>query len=233
MISRFYQVVIACFFIAIIPQCKRRHVNAVKDIDGNTYKTVLIGNFWWMTGNLRSTRLNDGSIIPCISDQSAWLRSGSFAYCYYKNNTAYFDTLGFLYNWYAVNSGKLCPAGWRVPADNEWKLLEGYADTRYGPEDPVWDKMGLRGFDAGQRLRSARGWRKGITGTDDLGFSALPGGERLTRFFAGGSSGFWWTSTEASPSSAYYRNLIYSYELVARDTHPKRMGFSVRCIKDK
>jgi uncharacterized protein (TIGR02145 family) len=217
----------------MIPQCKRTQVNTVKDIDGNIYKTVLIGNFWWMTENLRSARLNDGSIIPFVSDQSAWLRSGSFAYCYYKNDPGYIDTLGFLYNWYAVNSGKLCPAGWRVPADNEWKLLEGYADTRYGPGDPVWDKMGLRGFDAGQRLRSAHGWRKGINGTDDLGFSALPGGERLTRFFAGGSSGFWWTSTEASTSSAYYRNLIYSYELVARDTHPKRMGFSVRCIKDK
>jgi uncharacterized protein (TIGR02145 family) len=72
-----------------------------------------------------------------------------------------------------------------------------------------------------------------VTGTDDLGFSALPGGERLSRFYAGGSSGFWWTGTEASASSAYYRSLIYSFELVARDTHPKRMGFSVRCIKNK
>ena len=205
----------------------------MKDIDGNIYSTALIGDYWWMTENLKSTRFNDGSNIPCVKDQSIWLRLDSFAYCYYQNNENYADTLGFLYNWYAVNSGKLCPTGWRVPTDNEWKQIEGTADTKYSTNDSIWNKLGLRGFDAGQKLKSVKGWRKGVTGTDDLGFSALPGGERLSRFYAGGSSGFWWTSTEASASSAYYRSLIYSFELVARDTHPKRMGFSVRCIKNK
>jgi uncharacterized protein (TIGR02145 family) len=205
----------------------------MKDIDGNIYSTALIGDYWWMTENLKSTRFNDGSNIRCVKDQSIWLRLESFAYCYYQNNENYADTLGFLYNWYAVNTGKLCPTGWRVPTDNEWKQIEGTADTKYSTNDSIWVKLGLRGFDAGQKLKSAKGWRKGVTGTDDLGFSALPGGERLSRFYAGGSSGFWWTSTEASASSAYYRSLIYSFELVARDTHPKRMGFSVRCIKNK
>jgi uncharacterized protein (TIGR02145 family) len=186
-----------------------------------------------MTENLKSTRFNDGSVIPCIKDQSIWLRLDSSAYCFYQNNENFADTLGFLYNWYAVNSGKLCPNGWRVPTDYEWKELEGSADTKYGIGDSIWNKMGLRGFDAGQRLKSVTGWRKGVTGTDDLGFSALPGGERLSRFYAGSSSGFWWTSTEASTSSAYYRSLVYSFELIARDTHPKRMGFSIRCIKNK
>jgi uncharacterized protein (TIGR02145 family) len=232
-ISRFCQILSACLILTINSQCKRTHNNTVKDIDGNIYKTDLIGNFWWMTENLKSTRFNDGSIIPCIKDQSIWLRSDSFAYCYYQNNESYADTLGFLYNWYAVNSGKLCPNGWRVPTDNEWRQIEGSADTKYGIGDSIWNKTGLRGFDAGQRLRSVKGWRNGVTGTDNLGFSALPGGERLSRFYGGGSSGFWWTSTEASTSSAYYRSLIYSFELVARDTHPKRMGFSVRCIKNK
>ncbi len=214
-------------------QCRRTESNTVKDVDGNIYSTVLIGDYRWMTENLKSTRFNDGSEIPCIEDQWTWLRSYMAAYCFYQNNENYIDTLGFLYNWYAVNSGKLCPAGWRVPSDKEWVQLEGTADTKYGPGDSIWNKRGLRGFDAGQRLRSVSGWRKGIPGTDDLGFSGLPGGERLTRFFAGGSSGFWWTSSEASSASAYYRCLIYSFETVARDTHPKRMGFSVRCIKDK
>ena len=214
-------------------QCRQAGSNTVKDVDGNIYSTVLIGDYRWMTENLKSTRFNDGSEIPCIEDQWTWLRSYTPAYCYYQNNENYIDTLGFLYNWYAVNSGKLCPAGWRVPSDKEWVQLEGTADTKYSPGDSIWNKRGLRGFDAGQRLRSVSGWRKGIPGTDDLGFSGLPGGERLTRFFAGGSSGFWWTSSEASSASAYYRCLIYSFETVARDTHPKRMGFSVRCIQDK
>jgi len=233
MISRFYLILLACFMLVINSHCKRAESNTIKDIDGNIYSTALIGDYWWMTENLKSTRFNDGSNIPCVKDQSIWLRLGSFAYCYYQNNEKYADTLGFLYNWYAVTSGKLCPTGWRVPTDNEWKQIEGTADTKYSTNDSIWNKLGLRGFDAGQKLKSVKGWRKGVTGTDDLGFSALPGGERLSRFYAGGSSGFWWTSTEASASSAYYRSLIYSFELVARDTHPKRMGFSVRCIKNK
>lgn len=233
MTTRFCQILSACLLLTINMQCTRTHSRTVKDIDGNIYNTALIGNYWWMTENLKSSRFNDGSVIPCIKDQYIWLRADSFAYCYYQNNERHADTLGFLYNWFAVNTGKLCPDGWRVPTDNEWKQIEGFADTRYGLGDSIWNEMGLRGFDAGQRLKAVSGWRKGMTGTDNYGFSGLPGGERLTRFYGGGSSGFWWTSTEASEASAYYRNLIYSLELVARDTHPKRMGFSVRCIKDK
>jgi len=222
----------ACFAITINTNCKRTE-STIKDIDGNVYKTVILGDFYWMTENLKSTRFNDGSTIPCIKDQSMWLRFDSAAYCYYQNRDSYIDTFGLMYNWHTVNTGKLCPIGWRVPTDEEWKKIEGLADTRHKVGDSVWNKMGLRGSDAGQRLKSVKGWREGINGTDDLGFSALPGGERLSRFYAGGSSGFWWTSTEASASSAYYRNLIYSFEQIARDTHPKRMGFSVRCIKNK
>jgi uncharacterized protein (TIGR02145 family) len=233
MITRSYLFLFVCFMLATSSQCKRTDSNTMKDIDGNIYSTALIGDYWWMTENLKSTRFNDGSNIPCVKDQSIWLRLESFAYCYYQNNENYADTLGFLYNWYVVSTGKLCPNGWRVPTDNEWKQIEGTADTKYSSNDSICDKLGLRGFDAGQRLKSVKGWRKGVTGTDDLSFSALPGGERLSRFYAGGSSGFWWTSTVASASSAYYRSLIYSFELVARDTHPKRMGFSVRCIKNK
>lgn len=230
---RCYRIFAAIILLSVNTQCNRNNNRTVKDIDGNVYGTVLIGDFWWMAENLKSTRFNNGSGIPCIKDQSKWLRSNSPAYCFYQNNEDYIDTLGLLYNWYSVSSGKLCPEGWRVPTDNEWKQIEGSADTRFGIGDSAWDKMGLRGFDAGQRLKSVSGWRNGVTGTDVLGFSALPGGERLTRFYAGGSSGFWWTGTEASSSSAYYRSMIYAYEYVARDTHPKRMGFSVRCIKNK
>ena len=162
-----------CSIPALFSQCNRDDSAIVKDIDGNIYGTVLIGDYLWIAENLKTTRFNDGFSIPCVKDQSIWLRSDTAAYCYYQNNVNYGDTLGFLYNWYAVNSGKLCPTGWKIPSDSDWIQIEG------------------------------------------------------------GSSGFWWTSTEASASSAYYRSLIYSFEQVARDTHPKRMGFSVRCIKNK
>jgi len=212
--------------------CRNNNSNTVKDIDGNVYRTVEIGKYRWMAENLKTTRYNNGDEIPLVTEQSVWIRLNNGAYSPYKNGISYAETFGFLYNWHAVNSGKLCPEGWRVPGDEEWKELEGIADTEYGIGDTIWNKPGLRGFDAGQRLRAVTGWRPGIPGTDQLGFSAVPGGEHLTRFYAGGSSGFWWTSSEASDKSAWYRNLIYSFGEVARDTHPKRMGFSVRCIRD-
>jgi uncharacterized protein (TIGR02145 family) len=232
MISRLCKIIVISLLVAISIHCKRSGTYTIKDIDGNVYHTALIGKHRWMTENLKTTRYSDGSGIPCIKDQYLWLRLDSSAYCYYQNNESYADTFGIMYNWFAVNSGKLCPDGWRVPTDEDWKYLEGSVDTRYGIGDTVWQKLGLRGSDAGQRLKSATGWRSGINGTDNYGFHAVPGGERLSRFYAGGSSGFWWSSTEASQSSAYYRSLIYSFEYVARDTHPKRMGFSVRCIKN-
>lgn len=218
--------------IAVNTYCRRSDNGTIKDIDGNIYHTALIGKHRWMTENLKTTRYNDGSGIQCVEDQEIWLRLDSAAFCYYQNNESYAYTFGIMYNWFAVNTGKLCPDGWRVPSDADWQYLEGYVDTKYGVGDSVWQKFGLRGSDAGLRLKSATGWRPGIKGADNFGFHAFPGGERLSRFYAGGSSGFWWSSTEASHSSAYYRSLIYSFEYVARDTHPKRMGFSVRCVKE-
>jgi uncharacterized protein (TIGR02145 family) len=197
-----YSLIIIGLILLLNWYCKRVNSNTVKDIDGNVYKTVLIGKYKWMAENLKTTTYNNGTDIPNVTDQSAWLRLSIGAYCWYNNNESYADTFGLLYNWYAVNTGYLCPDGWRVPKDEEWKYLEGYVDTKYGIGDSVWDKSGLRGYDAGQRLKTTSGWRSGVNGTDNFGFSALPGGEHLSRFYAGGSSGFWWSSTEASSSSA-------------------------------
>jgi uncharacterized protein (TIGR02145 family) len=225
-----YNLVFFMLVVMLASFCSRID-NSVKDIDGNVYSTVVIGKYKWMQENLKTTTYNDGTKIPNVTEQSTWLHLNNGAFCLYNNNESYADTFGLLYNWYAVNTGRLCPNGWRVPTDEEWKYLEGYADTKYPVGDSQWDKPGLRGYDAGQRLKATSGWRRGVTGTDYFGFSALPGGEHLSRFYAGGSSGFWWSSTEASASSAWYRNLIYSFEYAARDTHPKRMGFSIRCLK--
>lgn len=221
-------IIIGLIFISL--SCKRS--DTVEDIDGNVYKTVVIGKYRWMAENLRTKYYNTGAEIPEVSEQSVWFRLSNDAFCRYNNDQNYADTFGLLYNWYVVNTGSLCPDGWRVPTDEEWKYLEGSVDSRYGIEDPHWDRAGLRGEDAGLILKNTSGWRPGVSGTNNYGFSALPGGERLSRFYAGGSSGFWWSSSEASESSAWYRSLIYSFEYVARDTHPKRMGFSVRCITD-
>jgi uncharacterized protein (TIGR02145 family) len=206
----------------------------VTDIDKNVYKTAVIGKYVWMAENLKTTTLNNGTKIPNITGNSNWAGLSTGAYCWYNDNKTNADTYGALYNWYIVNTGILCPIGWRVPSDNEWKYLEGYVDSIHGVGDSVWNNSGLRGIDAGKRLKAISGWRLGGNGSDDFSFSALPGGERLNSFNnTGGSSGFWWSSNENGASSAWYRCITYSFEEVARDIHPKKMGFSVRCLKDK
>jgi uncharacterized protein (TIGR02145 family) len=187
-----------------------------------------------MAENLSTTRYNDGKEIQIVEGNLNWSGLTSPAYCWYDDDKNNSITYGALYNWYAVNTGKLCPCGWRIPSDKEWKYLEGYVDSLYRIDDQTWDKSGLRGYDAGKHLKAKSGWRQGGNGTDDFGFSALPGGERLTNFNnTKSSSGFWWSSTEDDIFNAWYRGMIYSFEEISRDRHPKKMGFSVRCLRNK
>jgi uncharacterized protein (TIGR02145 family) len=206
----------------------------VMDIDGNKYKTVIINNQVWMAENLRTTKYNDGSEIPYIQDSIVWKNLTSGAYCWYNNNDSNANKYGALYNWYAVETNKLCPVGWHIPSDEEWKILEGFVDSKYNVGDSIWDNLRNRGYDAGLQLKSGKGWKRDQNGSDRFGFSALPGGERCSkgRFFQKYISGFWWTSSEYDKSMAWYRNVFYDYELIYREIHPKFFGFSVRCVKD-
>jgi uncharacterized protein (TIGR02145 family) len=106
-----YSLIIIGLILILNWYCKRVNSNTVKDIDGNVYKTVLIGKYKWMAENLKTTTYNNGTDIPNVTDQSAWLRLSIGAYCWYNNNESYADTFGLLYNWYAVNTGYLCPDG--------------------------------------------------------------------------------------------------------------------------
>jgi len=207
----------------------------VIDVDGNIYRTVKIGSQVWMAENLRTTRFNNGIEIQNITADSIWVKLENCAYCWYNNDETYKNKYGALYNWYAVNTGKLCPVGWHIPSDEEWKILEGTVDSRFSVGDTVWNRERNRGFDVGQRLMATSGWDSEGNGTNDFGFSALPGGERLKRngrFFIAGTNGFWWSSTEYNESSAMYRSLLYGVEYMFRFYHPKGFGFSVRCIMD-
>jgi len=206
----------------------------VTDIDGNVYQTVVIGKYEWMAENLKTTTYNNGTKILYVTKDSAWTSLSNDAYCWYNNNENNVKTYGALYNWYAVNTGNLCPDGWRVPSDEEWKYLEGYVDTQYGVGNPIWNSTGGQGSDASQRLKATSGWKSGGNGTDSFGFSALPGGERLSRgrFFIVGCNGFWWSSSEYNTSYAWYRSIIYSIDNIIRNGHDKRFGFSIRCLRD-
>jgi uncharacterized protein (TIGR02145 family) len=195
----------------------------VKDVEGNVYKTVTIGSQTWMAENLRSIKLTDGSQIPYISDKNSWSLLTSPGYSYYSNDSiSYKYQGGALYNWYTINTKKLCPAGWHVPSENEWTTLIS--------------SLGVDSI-AGGKLKSTGtiSWISPNTAaTNSTGFNALPSGYR----FYNGSynnfyySGNWWTSTEYSATAAKYCYLVYNKGNLGKNYLDKQYGFSVRCIKD-
>jgi uncharacterized protein (TIGR02145 family) len=197
----------------------------VSDIGGNVYSTVTIGSQLWMAENLKTKFYNDGTPILYISRSDEWVSLSIPAYCWYNNkepsvNHAY----GALYNWYSVNTGKLCPKEWHVPSDTEWKILEMYLGMSQMEADDVL----LRGSDQGYKLKSTSGWFRDRfwdgNGSNISGFTALPGGNRET--------GDWWSSTSENPDKAWFRGLSWDWNFVLRLEDNIRSGYSVRCIRD-
>ena len=197
----------------------------VQDIDGNVYKTVKIGNQWWMVENLKTTHEADGTAIPLVTDNNEWANLGDNdtdkAYCYYNNSTDSLVKYGALYTYAAAKDA--CPDGWHLPSDAEWTELVNYIAN-----DGHSDIEGIA-------LKSTTGWYNNSNGTDNYGFSALPGG--LRRCYNGafdlvGKYGYWWSSTEYQSSYAYFRSLYYNNSIVGRNNDYKSYGYSVRCVRD-
>ncbi|MCB8964380.1 MAG: fibrobacter succinogenes major paralogous domain-containing protein [Bacteroidales bacterium] len=188
----------------------------VKDIDGNIYSTVTIGNQVWMKENLKVTKYNDGTAISNVTANNSWSALNTPAYCWYQNDyETYGKDLGALYNWFTVNSAdNLCPSGWHVPTDAEWATLVSY----------------LGGTEiAGGKLKTVE-----RNGTDDYGFSAVAAGGRDDYeggFYPLDESSFW-TVTDGTDGGAW-RYVMYDRNTYAiRHNAYKRKGLSVRCIKD-
>jgi len=131
---------------------------------------------------------------------------------------------GRLYDWSTAKW--ICPPGWHLPTDAEWDILVNYA----GGSDA-----------AGTKLKAKSGWGNSISGTDNYGFSALPGGYNVRNNFSGiSSSGMWWTATESAISnSVYYKRMSSDNGGVAtgvangEDGSATRSFLSVRCLKDQ
>jgi uncharacterized protein (TIGR02145 family) len=196
----------------------------VSDIDGNEYKTIQIGTQEWMAENLKTTKYIDGKSIPNVTDFTEWSDLTTGAYCWYKNDPySYKASYGALYNWFTVNTGKLCPAGWHVPSDAEWLTL---LNSSGGSTE------------AGGKLKetSTTHWlspNKGATNTS--GFTALPAGTLslwVDPDFSGwngsGSVGIWWSAS----ASSYFVNSSGSNVTSSEGIYFKQSAFSVRCLKD-
>jgi len=206
--------------------------------DGKTYKTVKIGDQWWMAENLNvGTRITDDEVMR---DNGIIEK-----YCYNDdedNCTEY----GGLYDWdemmnYSSQDASqgICPDGWHIPTNEEWKILEGYVDSYYGVDDPIWDDSGLRGTDVGKRLKSERGWASNGNGINAVGFNLKPAGIRGiftdNNYKYLGEKSTFETSTIQSSNQVWAR-IFYFDSDQSRKINPldtQGCASSVRCIKDK
>jgi len=207
----------------------------VTDIDNNIYNTVQIGNQCWMKENLKTTTYNNGTSIPLVCACGSWqITVGTYSFA--EDDINMKDIYGALYNWNAVNNPNgLCPAGWHVPTDDEWTILNDF----------------IGGFGVGNKLKSCRQvnsplggdcntnlhprWDGDLEwGTDDYGFSGLPGSSSEPSYWYEGigENAVWWSSTETSSEMAWIRNLNYDWDHVIRYQKEKKWGMSVRCIRD-
>lgn len=193
----------------------------VTDADYNEYKTIQIGSQTWMAENLKTTVFRNGAQIGNLTVVSAWSTYTLDAFCWYDNNVAFKTIYGGLYNWYAVNTGNLCPAGWHVPSSGEFETLI----TFLGGEGEAAVKL---------KESSSDHWLPSDAGADnESGFSALPGGFLSAgEFLFFRSAGYWWSSSESNPASASCITIGNNINPIGVDTRSKTTGMSIRCIKD-
>lgn len=235
-------ILIGCVLM-LASSCKKDddNKNTIKDIDGNVYHSITIGTQVWMLENLKVTKYNDGTAIPLVTDATEWSLLTTPGFCWFNNDeSANKNSYGGLYNWYAVNTGKLAPTGWHVPTDAEWTVLENYLVVNGYNYDGT-----TTGNKYAKALASATGWTPdagtGTAGNTDYpnyrnksGFTALPGGYRHKAGWDDsiGVFGGWWSSTEPNAASAWMRG-VYNYEIyVERSNYEKQYGFFVRCLRD-
>ena len=210
----------------MLDSCKKSEIEPAKEEigtftdsrDSKVYKWVKIGDQVWMAENLDYT----GSGIQHIVDADEWENNSDYdGWCYYSNNENNGKTYGVLYQWEAAKSA--CPNGWHLPTDAEWTKLKQFLnnDGHSGNE--------------GAALKTLSGWENGGEGSDNYGFSALPGGFcSIYGYFSDfGKTGSWWSATESSSGYAYARSLNYDNSTMHRgDGYYKPDGLSVRCVRD-
>jgi uncharacterized protein (TIGR02145 family) len=196
-------------------------------VHAQNFESVKIGNQTWMAENLNVATFRNGDSIPQARTDEEWkyaAKARKPAWCYYDNNIDYEAKYGKLYNWYAVNDPRgLAPEGWHVPTHKEWWELTDY----------------LGGWKVScTKLKNKEGWNDEGNGTNESGFSALPGGRRSAYnqdsyiFKAIGYWGYWWSSTKFTNKYAKARSIHSNGTFQWLDWNNGE-GMSVRCVKDQ
>ena len=229
------KILIAFCLMFLIASCDKS-LNKVKDIDGNEYDVVKIGDQYWLKQNLRTSKYNDRNLIQDLSNKdpydTTWDKDAIGAFTIYagtnnankvKNNNEY----GKLYNWYAVNTGILAPKGWHVATKADFDILDNYLGHANG----------------GAKMKTTTGWNNNANTTNSSNFSAKPGGYKNMGYgFSNdmGESAYFWTakSLDQCPNDLTKQ---YPICIILHDAHEnitpsscysKNFGMSVRCVKD-
>ena len=251
------KILLAVFIMLLIPilnSCEKNDNNVthtVMDYDGYIYKTVQIGDQIWMAENLKTTRYANGAVIQLVENGMDWDAQGynDKAMCYFDNSLTNKDTYGALYTWAAAMNGAadseanpsgvqgVCPDGWHLPSDDEWKELE----MHLGMSQTDVDLFSWRGTNEGSKLAGDSSlWINGIL-EENIDFSssdfmALPAGYR-TSYYEGlfsqlGDIASFWSTTESGDTLVMTRLVHFAFTPIHRFTISKKSGNSVRCIKD-
>jgi uncharacterized protein (TIGR02145 family) len=215
--------------------------------DGRIYKTVKIGNQTWFAENLKANKLNDGTNIPNLIDFESWSFTTNPAYCVYKHDPAkYFDIFGHIYNWEAIETGKLAPKGWHVATKEDWKVLSDYLEPTVAS-----NKL---------RTKGSEHWEgANTTATNETGFSAYPcqfrvrsssnvgsyqyNNDKEHQFLDNFVSGHYWTATMGGenydpPNSVWIVTLVNVEKGTnipfpfGKPQNTTKGAMAVRCVKD-
>lgn len=213
----------------------------VTDIDGNVYNTVVIGNQEWMQENLAVTKYNNGDPIPLIVDNASWYAATAGAYTYYNNDIANYTTYGALYSGHVVmDSRGVCPAGWHIPIDNEWRLMlksictTGDCDLTWAPDNT---SSGNQGTDEGGKIKETgtAHWNSPNTGaTNSSGFTSLPAGYRYWdgNYYTQNIYTLYWTATEHAISvNMWFYAPYHDQSAIYHGYGDKLNAHSLRCIR--
>ena len=194
--------------------------------------SVTIGTQIWTNKNLDVATYRDGTPIPQVTDPDEWASLNTGAWCYYNNDPANGEVYGKLYNWYAVKDPRgLAPVGYHIASEMEWDTLINFLD-------PNASTLIIQSNTAGGKMKETGTlhWNTPNTNANNIsGFTGLPGGYRDApnrAFYAIGTNGYWWSSSETSIGSAGFRTLSYLVDRASKNGSDETVGFSVRLIKD-
>jgi uncharacterized protein (TIGR02145 family) len=216
--------------------------DTIEDADGNVYHTVKLGSQIWTVENLRTTKYNDGTPIPQVTDAAGWKALASPGFCYYENNPENGKKYGALYNYWAACSDKIAPKGWRVPThEDQAKLCEhliasgyNYDGTREGSikENKVAKSMTAKTDWDPDPVPGTAG--HDLTTNNSSGFTALPTGSRWNdgSFHAMGKSVYWWSTTKGEDEGSHMSSIHSRFAKYGFNQHHDRSGFCIRLVRD-